>query len=102
MLSRYSCVASDSVSMDTMLAGGSDLDEDLARPHGDGERLDVLGRRQAENLSGADVEGRAVTRADHPVALPVALAERPVVVAAAILERVVAAVDQVRADEQRT
>ena len=62
-----------------------------------------LDRRQGQRATRADVDVRAVARADRDavVALEVALAQRAVVVRAAILERVVLAVQVVDADRDR-
>src|ERR671936_74958 len=86
MLSRYSCVASESVSTaKSIWATGP--------PPG--------GLHLHEHLAGADVEAGAVARADHLEPLPLALAQRAVVVAASVLERVELAFDAVDAEEER-
>src|SRR5436190_5570576 len=99
MLSRYSCVASESCicSMSVSLRH----DECLAVPNHDLERLDVLGGGQREHGAGTQVEAGAVAGADDAEAVPLALAQRAVVVAAAILDRVELPVDAVDADEER-
>src|SRR5690242_14548130 len=100
MLSRYSCVASESsiCSMPVSLREH----EGFAVANHDLERLDVLGGGQREHGAGAQVEAGAVARADDAEAVPLALAQRAVVMAAAILDRVELSVDAVDADEERT
>src|SRR6478672_13502255 len=97
MLSRYSCVASDSCSMEASLRE----DEGFAVPHHDLEGVHVLSGGKRQDSAGAQVEAGAVTGADDAEALPLALAQRAVVVAAAILDRVESAVDAIHADEER-
>ena len=67
------------------------VDDDVAGVvHPGAERLDGEDGRERERLPAADVDVRAVPRADGValVEVEVALAERPVVVRAAILDRV--------------
>src|SRR6476469_9528812 len=99
MLSRYSWVASDRVSMAEILAKRSSLslDEHLAPADGDRERVDALGGGQRQRRAGAHVEVGAVAGALDAEAVAVALAERAVIVAAAVLDGVIGTVDQVDA-----
>src|SRR6266571_4950592 len=104
MLSRYSWIASESwgsLMNRSIEAAASRFDEDLAVPLDHRIRLDANRRRKRQHSAAAQVEQRAVARALDPEAVAIALAERPVVVAAAILDRVVGAIDQIHADEQR-
>src|SRR5436190_1470998 len=104
MLSRYSWVASESCGSlmpGSIEAAASGLDENLAVPLDHRVGLDANRRRQRQHGPGAKIEHRSMARALDPEAVPVALAKWPVVVATAILDRVVLAVDQVDAHEQR-
>src|SRR3954452_24710983 len=75
-----------------------DLDDPVLDP--DRERADWHDGGQRERPAGADVEARAVARADDDalVGVEVALAERPLVVRAAILDRAELAAEVVDAD----
>ena len=94
-------MASESCSTTSSIRAAHTTTYDLAVAHLDGERLDVLGRRQRQHGAGAEVESGAVARADDLEPLALALAQRAVVVAAPVLERVHLPVDPVDAEEQR-